>query len=70
MAPPTSLTSPEPLPRPPPRFGPNGAGKTTLVERVVSVTGLPFVNADLIARASNTHGDIRAAPPRSPAGYI
>ena len=29
--------------------GPNGAGKSTFVERVLSQTGLPFVNADLIA---------------------
>lgn len=31
--------------------GPNGAGKTTLYERVLRpATGLPFVNADVIAR--------------------
>lgn len=31
--------------------GPNGAGKTTLATRVVApVTGLPFVNADVIAQ--------------------
>lgn len=30
--------------------GPNGAGKTTFVERILApVTGLPFVNADVIA---------------------
>lgn len=32
--------------------GPNGAGKTTFYERILGpATGLPFVNADLIARA-------------------
>ena len=32
--------------------GPNGAGKTTLVTRVLElVTGLPFINADVIAAA-------------------
>ena len=32
--------------------GPNGAGKTTLYERVIAPArpGLPFVNADRIAR--------------------
>ena len=31
--------------------GPNGSGKTTLVERVLQpATGLPFVNADVIAK--------------------
>jgi predicted ABC-type ATPase len=31
--------------------GPNGAGKTTFYEQVLGpVTGLPFINADLIAR--------------------
>lgn len=30
--------------------GPNGAGKTTFVERILApVTGLPFINADVIA---------------------
>lgn len=33
--------------------GCNGAGKTTLFERVIGpVTGLPFINADLIAKQS------------------
>lgn len=32
--------------------GPNGAGKTTLYESVLEpVTGLPFINADVIAKA-------------------
>lgn len=31
--------------------GPNGSGKTTFYEHVLKpVTGLPFVNADVIAR--------------------
>ncbi len=31
--------------------GPNGAGKTTYVERILGGLGLPFINADQIAKA-------------------
>ena len=33
--------------------GPNGAGKTTLYQTQISYTGLPFVNADIIAAESS-----------------
>lgn len=36
--------------------GPNGAGKSTLYEHLLAPAGLPFVNADLIAKAQGWVG--------------